>query len=103
MRNWPETWWPWLLVFTGVLAGLWRAIQNLRRVGRVFDAILGYQSDDGRHIPGVAERVHTLEERVTEMERILAERVTALESELADAKRLLAIALGAQGLDPDEA
>ena len=81
MSSWIDHWWPALLAAFGMLFAGFRA---LRKVLRVADAILGYEDFEGHRVPGIAERVEQLEHEMQEM------------------KRLLAIALAAQGVDPEQ-
>jgi hypothetical protein len=76
----------WLLIAGAIgvaITAMVKTWRNLRRLSRMVDEFLGYEDDAGRHVPG------------------LGERVTVLEEELADVKRLLAIALASQGVDPE--
>jgi hypothetical protein len=57
--------------------------QGLRKILRVADVILGYEDAQGHH-PGLGERVGTLEDEVAEL------------------KRMVAIALAAQGVEPED-
>lgn len=87
MGSWIDHWWPALLAALGfVYAGF----RSLRKVLRVADAILGYDDTNGHRVPGVAERVEAIDERVEQLEG----QVNRLE-------RQLAVALSAQGIDPE--
>lgn len=80
MSNWLDHWWPYVAAGFGVVYAGWR---SLRKILRVADVILGYTDTSGVRVPGVAERLDTLEQDV------------------AHVQRLLAIALAAQGIDPN--
>ena len=67
-----------------LITAVWRTWKNLRRLSRMVDEFLGYEDEHGHHYPGLSERVGLLEE------------------EVADLRRLLAIAMSAQGIDPEQ-
>ena len=77
----------WLILTAAIgalITAVWRTWRNLRRLSRMVDEFLGYEDEQGHHYPG------------------LSERVSLLEDEVADLRRLLAIAMSAQGIDPEQ-
>lgn len=60
----------WLLILAAVgaaLTAIWKTWVNLRRLSRMVDEFLGY--DDH---PGAVERIANLEDRISELERLMS-------------------------------
>jgi hypothetical protein len=73
MSRWLDVWWPYLVAGFGMVYAGWRA---LRKVLRVADVILGYEDMQGHH-PGVAERLTSMEARITDLERMMSIHISS--------------------------
>ena len=74
MSNWLDHWWPYLVAAVGLFLAGWR---SLRKVLRVADAILGYEDVAGHRVPGGAERLEAMEQRIADLERLMSIHVSS--------------------------